>query len=259
MTADRGSLVPARAGVQLFPALEDATEAALRASIERFGVIVPVVEDQDGRILDGHHRARIATSLGIAFPVETREVADDAEAREIARTLNADRRHLTPEQRRPVVIALKQEGHTNVAIGKALGVSESLVRLDIQAAQSRSPATLPDRVVRQDGKSYPATVSPTEPEPARRASGRPDKTAAYAVTKPRHAVDAEAQKRRLITAFSEINGLCLGLREIDYGKAVAAMTPEEQQTWARQAQELIAALRQTKTRLLEASRNGEHA
>ncbi len=50
--------------VQPFAALDAATESALRASIERFGVLVAVVHDQDGRILDGHHRSRLADELG---------------------------------------------------------------------------------------------------------------------------------------------------------------------------------------------------
>jgi ParB-like chromosome segregation protein Spo0J len=42
---------------QLFPPLAPEIEAALRASIEQFGVIVPVVQDQNGNLIDGHNRA----------------------------------------------------------------------------------------------------------------------------------------------------------------------------------------------------------
>jgi hypothetical protein len=44
---------------------------ALRASIRTHGVLVAVVRDQHGRIIDGHHRERIAAELGVACPVET--------------------------------------------------------------------------------------------------------------------------------------------------------------------------------------------
>ena len=88
---------------QLFDALDAATESALTESIRRFGVLVPVVRDQHGNVLDGHHRARIADTLGVKYPVSVIRVADDAEAREIARTLNADRRQLDAEQRRAMV------------------------------------------------------------------------------------------------------------------------------------------------------------
>ena len=54
------------ASVQLFEPLTAPTEAALRASIERFGVIVPIVRDQHGRILD---------QVSLAFLAHVNEVA----------------------------------------------------------------------------------------------------------------------------------------------------------------------------------------
>lgn len=140
-------------GTQMFPPLDAATEAALRASIERFGVLAPVHKDQDGRILDGHHRARLASELGIEYEVRVQHVADDAEAREIARTLNEDRRQLTPEQRRPVVIALHEEGHSQRAIARTLKVDPMTVNRDLKSGVA--PAT-PEKVIGLDGKVYPA-------------------------------------------------------------------------------------------------------
>jgi hypothetical protein len=43
----------------LFPPLDADTEAALRVSIERYGVLVPIVVDIDGNVIDGNHRLRI--------------------------------------------------------------------------------------------------------------------------------------------------------------------------------------------------------
>ncbi len=94
---------------QLFPALDGAVESALRSSIERFGVLVPVVRDQHGNTIDGHHRARIADEVGVKYRVDVVSVSNDDEAREIARTLNADRRHLSAEQRREVVADLREK------------------------------------------------------------------------------------------------------------------------------------------------------
>lgn len=162
--------------LQLFPPLDAATEAALRASIERFGVIVPVVEDQHGRILDGHNRARIATELGVGYTRDIVKVSDDEEAREYVRTLNADRRHLTPEQRREVVATLREEGHSLRAIAGAVGVSHQQVARDVAGVTDVTPEPLPQaegqeavpaateavaRVTGQDGKSYPARRSAT--------------------------------------------------------------------------------------------------
>jgi hypothetical protein len=54
------------------------------------------------------------------------------------------------------VQALKEDGHSNVAIGNALGVSEGTVRLDLASDELRSATKLPDRTVGLDGKSRPA-------------------------------------------------------------------------------------------------------
>jgi len=47
------------APVNLLPPLDAATEDALRASIEKHGVLVPIVVDIDGNVLDGAHRLKI--------------------------------------------------------------------------------------------------------------------------------------------------------------------------------------------------------
>ena len=141
---------------QLFKDLPPAVESALRASIDRFGVLVPVAKDQDGNILDGHQRARIADELGVPYWHHVIEVANDDEAREIARTLNEDRRAMPKEERLPVVVALAEEGHSNVAIAGALGVTETTVRRDLAG----STYVEPERVRGLDGKSYPARKRP---------------------------------------------------------------------------------------------------
>jgi hypothetical protein len=90
-------------------------------------------------------------------PVRGVLVGSDEERREIARTLNADRRHLTEEQRRAVVIELAREGHSNRAIAGAVGYSEGQVRKDIAGEELRTDTQLkPDRVKGLDGKIRPA-------------------------------------------------------------------------------------------------------
>lgn len=144
---------------QLFDALPAHIEDALRASIERFGVLVPVVRDQHGTTIDGHHRARLADQLGVKYRVDVVSVADEDEAREIARTLNSDRRQLSEEQRKAVVLDLRREGHSVRAIAGALGVGKSTVARDLdEQREIVPPGTIsePERVVRQGGGSYPA-------------------------------------------------------------------------------------------------------
>lgn len=159
----------AQAPFQLFDALDPATEAALRASIERFGVLVPIAVDQHGNVLDGHHRKRIAAELGVSWREDVHVVADEDEARSIAATLNTDRRQLDAEQRRKVVADLRQQGHSLRAIGNAVGVSQEQVRQDLATVKD---LTVPDRIIGKDGKSRPAkrTVVPAKsPNESKRA------------------------------------------------------------------------------------------
>jgi ParB-like chromosome segregation protein Spo0J len=139
---------------QLFPALDGAVESALRSSIERFGVLVPVVRDQHGNTIDGHHRARIADEVGVKYRVDVVSVSSDDEAREIAQTLNTDRRHLTVEQRREIVAELRQQGHSLRAIAGAVGSSLGAVQNDLRSGVL--PNTPPDRTLGTDGKRYPS-------------------------------------------------------------------------------------------------------
>jgi SAM-dependent methyltransferase len=146
--------------LQLFPALDPATEAALRASIERWGVLVPVAKDQHGRIIDGHHRSRIADELGVDYQVIVHDVDDDDHAEALARTLNTDRRHLDADQRRELVAHLRAEGHSYRAIADAVGTSLGAVQRDLATV---STDTVPDRIVGRDGKSRPASRSAAKP------------------------------------------------------------------------------------------------
>lgn len=158
---------------QLFDPLPPDVHAALRDSVQRFGVIVPVVKDQDGNILDGHHRAAIADELGVEYRTVVRAVADQAEADAIAWTLNADRRHLTAEQRRPMVKALREQGHSQRAIAQATGVSEKQVRKDLATADQ---SAVPERITGLDGKSRPSRPKPkvTVARPRPRPAPAPD-------------------------------------------------------------------------------------
>jgi hypothetical protein len=150
-------------GLQLFQPLPAATEAALRESIARFGVLVPVVRDQYGRILDGHHRARLAAELGVAYRVDVLPVADEAEARDLVRALNGARRQLTRGQQRELAVFLRANGHSLRAIAQATDSRVRTVRRDLAAV----PDGTPERARGLDGKSYPSrrkTVVPVRDE-----------------------------------------------------------------------------------------------
>ena len=148
---------------QLFDALPPHVEDALRASIERYGVLVPVVRDQHGNIIDGHHRARIADELGVKYRVDIVSVANEDEAREIARHLNARRRHLSGEQLREHIVMLAQRttpdgvGELSQSeIAQVAGVAQSYVNKVLSDPQVITSDNLPDFRRGADGKVYPA-------------------------------------------------------------------------------------------------------
>lgn len=145
---------------QLFPALDRATEDALRESINRWGVIVPVVVDQNGQVIDGHHRQRIANALGVDYGVQQIVVGSEDDARAIAATLNTDRRHMDIDQRRAIVAHLREQGHSLRAIAGAVGIDPKQVRRDL-AGGDMSP---PETVRGADGKTYPSTRPAREVE-----------------------------------------------------------------------------------------------
>lgn len=215
---------------QLFPPLEAPTEAALRASVERFGVLVPVVQDQHGNILDGHHRSRIATELGVDFEVQVRAVRDQEEANAISRTLNADRRHLTPKQLREIGAVLRQEGHSIRSIAQALGTPKSTMGGYVSGVRVRTP----DRSTGLDGKSYP-TARQKEPKPRSVDPRRPPVAA-----------------RRVHQAMAALEGPSSFFRSEQIAIAILGATSEELESWERTASEFASALTTFRRALKEA-------
>lgn len=82
------------------------------------------------------------------------EVAEDADPAEIARSLNVDRRHLSPEQRRAFAVKLSAEGKPLRAIAKATGVSHMQVHRDLKAVGTYVPLTAEDVIRNDPGVTY---------------------------------------------------------------------------------------------------------
>lgn len=144
--------------------LQHAEREELRQSIEAHGVQVPIIVDQNGTIIDGHHRWAIAAEMGLHCPVLVHDVDDDEEAAEIARTVNVARRHIDPAtwatlvaDHRQRVASLRAEGRSLQQIADEVGVSRTQVRKDITTTEVCTGAHLaPTTVTGADGKTYPA-------------------------------------------------------------------------------------------------------
>jgi ParB-like chromosome segregation protein Spo0J len=79
---------------------------SVKKSIRRWGVILPVVKDENGDVIDGHQRVRACEELGITdYPVLTLAGLTDEEKRDHAFVLNLVRRRLNQQQMRELVAA----------------------------------------------------------------------------------------------------------------------------------------------------------
>jgi hypothetical protein len=106
--------------------------AGLKANILAHGQQFPIIHDQNGVTLDGHHRERIAAELGIVPKVEQRSFGSDKDR--LAFVLSANvRRQSTIEDRKRLAARLYQEYNmTETQIAIALGVSQSTIRDDLK-------------------------------------------------------------------------------------------------------------------------------
>lgn len=86
-------------GYQLLPPLSADDEARLRDSIRERGVEVPIVVDESGAIIDGHHRERIARELGVGCPRVVKRGLAEHDKRLLSVELNLARRHFTDAQK----------------------------------------------------------------------------------------------------------------------------------------------------------------
>lgn len=146
---------------QLLPPLSEEEYNALKEDIAKRGVLVPVEYDEDGNILDGHHRVKICEELGIKnWPSIVRIGMSEEEKTEHVLALNLDRRHLTREQRRELVAKLREQRWSLRRIAEKVGISYEQARIDA-GVKNLTPAT----VIGADGKQYPATKLKPTPKP----------------------------------------------------------------------------------------------
>lgn len=143
---------------QLMPPLLPSEHAALTESIREHGVQVPVLVDEHGVTIDGHHRQRIASELGVECPREVRHGLTDAEKRTLAITLNRDRRHLSRSQVQELVReSLKADPHlSDRAHAQRTGVAHTTVgriRSDVESDQVVQRTTPPPIKVTETTKT----------------------------------------------------------------------------------------------------------
>jgi len=140
---------------------------SLKTDIARRGIIIPIELDEEGNVLDGHHRLRAWNELkteGIEqgdYPRVIRAGMTEAQKRNHIRALNVIRRHLTKEQRQEIWADMRADGMTYGAIAEATGVTKQAV----QSAVVKNLTTQPAYVTGKDGKQYPAKKKKKKKKP----------------------------------------------------------------------------------------------
>lgn len=152
---------------QVMPPLSADEYEALKADIAARGVMVPVEYDEEGNILDGHHRVAICGELGLSqWPRLIRYGLAEQEKRRHARRLNLDRRHLDQAARRKLIEDDLRETPeaSNRKIAADLGVDDKTV--GAARARLESTAEIPQLKERQGrDKKVRKIVQYVDPSP----------------------------------------------------------------------------------------------
>ena len=114
---------------QPLPDLSPEEYAALRDDIRANGQQVAILVDEQGNILDGHHRKRICLELGLTPRYEVRAGLSDEAKWETALRLNNNRRQLAPAQKREMIRAelTRDKARSDKQIAGLLGVDPRTV------------------------------------------------------------------------------------------------------------------------------------
>lgn len=142
---------------QVMPDLESAEYQNLKDDIALNGVQVPVEIDENGQILDGHHRVKACAELGITeYPRIIRTGLTDDDKKDHARRLNILRRHLTADQKQTYRIQRRQEGASYRQIASELNEGRSTTAENLSTVRNRT-VELPSRIIGRDGRDRPAS------------------------------------------------------------------------------------------------------
>jgi len=142
---------------QFLPPLLPEDSEALKTSIAEQGVDVPIIVDQEGNVIDGHHRKRACDELGIFCPRVVRHFESEAEKLELILRLNFRRRQLRPKQRRLVIKAyiLRDPEICPTHLAELIGVSKNTVADVRSEMETTCQIDKFDKLRGKDGKYRP--------------------------------------------------------------------------------------------------------
>ena len=146
---------------QVMPNLSTEEYAELKSDISSRGVMVPIEFDEQGNVLDGHHRLQICEELGIKdFPKVIRAGLTEEEKYTHARKLNLARRHLSQEQKRGLIQQQLQATpeKSDRQIARDLGISNKTVSTHRKEMEENGELCKLHSSIGADGKERPRQV-----------------------------------------------------------------------------------------------------
>jgi len=150
---------------QLMPDLPSWEYEALKESIHQYGVIIPIIKDELGAVIDGHHRERACRELKIKdYPTIMLAGLTEVQKRDHALILNLMRRNVTRKQLREIVAAelRRTPDISNRWMAEIVGTTNKTIESVRRELLSNEEIPQCDSYRAKDGRRYPATRIYTE-------------------------------------------------------------------------------------------------
>jgi ParB-like chromosome segregation protein Spo0J len=147
---------------QCMPDMQPDEFDRLVESIREKGLLTPIVVDEGGKVLDGHHRVKAAREAGIDdIPYVMRSGLAEAKKLTYAAVVNIERRHLGAEQKRDLVARLLESdpAQSDRQVAKATGTSPTTVG-KVRAETGTTTTTRTGR----DGRTLDTSSIGTKPK-----------------------------------------------------------------------------------------------
>lgn len=204
LSREGGVLVRGEQPYQLLPALSKTDRQRLKDSIEREGMLEPVVRDAvTGAVVDGHHREEIARELGLAVPYRDVYFASSEERQAYALAVNLVRRRLSDRQWGEMFTQLVEHRGVNRARGPKEAGANSVTVTELAQEQGVSQVTANRRMALAQGLAPNPEIARQFDEAQETATGRkkvPQSWATKVVEDPELRSAVETKQTSLVEA-----------------------------------------------------------
>jgi 16S rRNA G966 N2-methylase RsmD len=226
------------------PPLTELEYAALKADIRVHGIHVPIMCDETGNVLDGHHRRRIAEELqseGIAVEYNSIIVPGMSQSAkyDLSMRLNLNRRHLSRQQHRDLIADYikKNPDKSNRSVATLMRMSPTTVGSVRSDLEARGDVSTLDTRTDAIGRRQPATKRRLSSASVLTKNSRETERALQALNGlavdalPCHAVDVkrlERIRRETIAsnqaAVTPVGRMAIGVADIRFGNMTSVLS-----------------------------------